>query len=244
MLMIAVSTPLFTVGTVSAFAPPLSSQTTRKALILSSLNSIIPLGYYGTVMQHELNRAGYQVTMLMDQNVTLDVLLNQLNNYQVVVWRTSVYNYRHVEYWYVGQLGDAATQEQYQSDFAQGLINLNAGILGVSYQFFSNHFNTISLNKVKLFILVSTDSDSIAPILSSAHAQAVVFCNGAISLEFGIIDDFTGALLSNLADGSNVVDSVYNLVNPYAQNTQPRDPLDSYYAPPFWFVGDGSVTIT
>jgi hypothetical protein len=228
---------------VSALAPPLFSQTQRKALILSSLNGIAPLGYYSKVINYELARAGYLVTMLTDGAVTLDVLLTQLNNYDIVIWRTNDYNYRHTTYWYVGQITSSAAQQKYQNDFTQGWINGNAGILGVSLNFYSNHFTSGSLNNVKLFLLISSDSDSIAPWFINANAKAVVFCNGHVSLAFGLIDDLTGALLSYLAGGDTVYNSVWNLVSPFI-NMQPKDKLDTSYTPPFWFLGDSTLKIT
>ena len=240
---ILVTLPLLTVNPASALAPPLFSQTPHKALILSSLNSILPLGYYGKVINYELSRAGYQVTTLNDGAVTLDVLLTQLNSYDIVIWRTNTYDYKHTTYWYVGQVVNSVSKQTYQNDFAQGWINGNAGILGVSLQFFSNHFGAGSLSNVKLLLLISTNSNSIAPFLINAKAKAVVFCNGPISLSFGMIDDLTGALLAYLAGGKTVYDSVYSLVSPFI-NMQPKDKLDTSYTPPFWFMGDSTLKIT
>ncbi len=240
--MVLVTLPLSTVSPVFALAPPLFSQTQHKALILSSLNSILPLGYYGRVINYELGRAGYQVTTLTDGAVTLDVLLTQLNSYDIVIWRTNTYEYKHTTYWYVGQVVSSVAQHKYQNDFAQGWINGNAGILGVSLQFFSNHFTSGTLSNVKLFLLISSNSNSIAPFLINAKAKAVVFCNGVISLAFGLIDDLTGALLSYLAGGDTLYDSVYSLVSPFI-NMQPKDKLDTSYTPPFWFMGDSTLKI-
>lgn len=243
LIVVLVTLPLLTVNPVSALAPPLFSQVQHRALILSSLNSILPLGYYGRVIDYELSRAGYQVTTLSDGAVTLDVLLTQLNNYDIVIWRTNTYDYRHVTYWYVGQIVNSAAQQKYQNDFAQGWINGNAGILGVSIGFFSNHFTSGSLSNVKLFLLISSNSISIAPFLINSNAKAVVFCNGQVSLAFGLLDDLTGALLSYLAAGDTLYDSVYSLVSPFI-NMQPKDQLDTSYTPPFWFMGDSTLKIT
>ncbi len=243
LVVVLVTLPLLTVNPVFALAPPLFSQTQRKALVLSSLNNILPLGYYGRVINYELGRAGYQVTTLTDGAVTLDVLRTQLNGYDIVIWRTNTYDYKHTTYWYVGQMVSSVAEQKYQTDFAQGWINGNAGILGVSLNFFSNHFTSGSLSNVKLFLLISSDSELIASWLTNAGAKAAIFCNGQISLSFGLIDDLTGALLSYLAGGYTVYDSVYSLVSPFI-NMQPKDQLDTSYTPPFWFMGDSTLKIT
>lgn len=194
------------------------------------------------MIRYELTRAGYQVTSLSNTAVTIDFLLNQLNSYDVVIWRTQTYNWRHVDYWYVGQTLNSATQGKYGADISKGWINGNAGIVGVSKDFFKNHFSSGLLRNVKLIILLSSNSFSIAGYFSNAGARAVVFCNAPISLSFGLIDDLTGMLLANLASGYSLYSSVYNTVSPFV-NAQPKDPLDYTYSPPFWFMGDSTLKI-
>jgi hypothetical protein len=198
---------------------------------------------YGDIISNDLKHAGYQVTFVNDSAVTIDFLLTQLNNYDVIIWRTNTYTFAHTTYWYVGEVVNGVTQQKYASDFSQGWIDGNAGILGVDLDFFNNHFSPGSLSNVKLILLISSNSDAVGQVLVSAGAHAVVVCNGVISLEFGIMDDLTGQLVSYLAGGNDVYDAVFNTVAPYASNMTPKDPLDTVYAPPFWYLGDGTVTI-
>ncbi len=218
------------------------AQPQRKAVVLSSLNQVAPLGSYGAWFKYELAYAGYQVTFLNDKAVTLDFLVTQLNNYDVVIWRTNIYTYRHVTYWYVGETVNSAALNKYAADFAKGWLNGNAGVLGINVDFMNEHFLSGSLTNVKLMVLVSSNSITIANYFINAGAKAVVSCNGIISLAFGLIDDQTAALLSYLARGDTVLDAVYNTIAPFSRITV-RDPLDSYYPPPFWFSGDGTVKL-
>lgn len=222
---------------------PVTAQPAHKAVILSSLEALAPMGIYRTLITGNLQRAGYDVTFLHDSQVTIDFLLNQLNNYDLVFWRTNTYTYNHLKYWYVGEQGNSVTGQKYASDIAIGWININAGILGVNVNFFTNHFASGSLGNVKLAVLISSTSDSVAPVLHNAGVQSVIFCNAAITLSFGTIDDLTGLMMSYLAGGQDVYDSVYNTVSPFI-NAQPKDQLDANYAPPFWFLGNSALTIT
>jgi hypothetical protein len=222
---------------------PVSAQPTHNAVILSSLEALAPMGIYRTLITGNLQRAGYSVTFLHDSQITIDFLVNQLNSYDLIFWRTNTYTYNHLKYWYVGEQGNSVTVQKYASDIAVGWINLNAGILGVNVDFFSNHFATGSLGNVKLAVLISSTSDSVATLFYNAGAQSVIFCNGAITLSFGTIDDLTGLMMSYLTGGKNVYDSVYNTVSPFT-NAQPKDPLDTNYAPPFWFLGNSALAIT
>jgi len=224
-------------------SPPLRAQGSKTAVILSSLEHTFPMGQYGADITYYLTHAGYQVTELSNTNVTVDFLLTQLNNYSIVIWRTNTYTWKHVEYWYVGQLATPAVEIQYASDFALGYMNGNAGILGVNLNFFSENFTSGRLSNVQLMILIATDSDSFAEFFLNAGAATVIFANGAIDLSFGQIDDLATQVVAGLYMGQNVYDAVYNVVSPFVQNTNPEDPLDSSYTPPFWYEGNGTLTI-
>jgi len=247
---LAVATfPMFVTNQVFAtnalISPPLfAAQTQKKAVILDSLEQVYPMGFYGKLIVQQLESVGYQVTVLQNRNVTLDFLVNQLNNYGIIIWRTDSYTWQHREFWYVGQLSSTAVQAEYASDFAQGWINGNGGILGVSYDFINEHFPANSLPNVTLMLLISTDSNVYAPTFITAGANAVVYCIGTVSLSFSNIDDLTGQLTSYLTQGQSLYTAIYNSVSPFVQNTQTEDPLDSSYPPPFWFLGNSTLTIT
>ena len=213
-------------------------------MILSSLEQVYPMGQYDQMIAHYLNSAGYQVTTLTNTAITIDFLLTQLNNYNIIIWRTDTYNWKHIEYWYVGELANSATETKYSSDFAEGWINGNAGILGVSPDFFRNHFTSSMLSNVKLMMLISTDSDSLIGFFLNAGASAVIFCIGTISLAFGLVDDVTNQLAAYLANGQSVYDAVFRVVSPFAQPQVQEDPLDSSYVPALWCEGDVALTIT
>jgi hypothetical protein len=248
LVVVLVALPMVSVRSAFAFtspiiSPPLSAASPKTAVILSSLDQIYPMGQYAKDMTYYLNHAGYQVTTLSNTQVTVDFLLTQLNNYSIVIWRTNTYTWKHVEYWYVGELANSSVEIQYASDFAQGWMNGNAGILGVSVGFFSGHYTKGMLNNVKLMIMISTDSDSFAEFFLNAGATTVIFANGEISLAFGQADDLTNQVLAGLYMGQNVYTAVYGVVSPFLQNTHPEDPLDTTYSPPFWYQGDGTLTI-
>ncbi len=234
-MIFAVSIPLTTPVQVRA-------QPQGKAVILSSLNQVAPIGPYLLWWEYELKHAGYQVTVLTDGAVKVDFLTTQLNNYDLVIWRTNRYTYRHNTYWYVGEVANSGTMNKYASDVAQGWLNGNAGVLGISVDFMNEHFTAGVLANVKLMLLISSESNLLADYFVTAGAKAVVSCNGLISLTFGLIDDQTTALLSYLAMGETVLQAVYDTVAPYAKTTY-RDPLDTYSSPPFWFAGNGALTI-
>ncbi len=173
--------------------------------------------------------------------MTLNVLMT-LNNYQVVVWRSNIYAYNHITYFYVGQLNDPTTQLSYASDFASGWLDASRGFVGASVNFFTNHFGQNSLSNVKVMMLIFSDSDSIASIFLSAGAQAIIEFTGAFSQQFATADDLANGIFQYLAQGNDVADSVSNTIQPF-QNMVLEDPLDSMNLPSVAYSGNSAITI-
>jgi len=214
------------------------------AVILSSLDSTMPFNYYGLLTEKYLQSMGYTVTMLKDQQVTLDLITSGLNNYNIIIWRTDDYTYAHRMFWYVGEHANQHTLAKYAADVSSNLIDLHAGILGISLGFLQEYLTSQSLRNVKLMFLLSSDSNAIAPIVLNAGAAAVIYCMNEITLQFGVVDDIATQVVAYLAQGDSVLNALWTTISPYLQNQTPEDPLDSTYTPPFWYLGNGSLTLT
>jgi hypothetical protein len=233
---------------VAILAPPsvmglAPQQPKKQALFISSLNSAVPMGSDLNLTLTYLKVMGYNTTFIADSQVTIPFLLHNLGNYSLVIWRTNTYEIQPTVYWYLGQPASGEVEQQYAADFEQGWLNAHAGVIGLTNNFIQHHFKPGTLGHIKLLIFVGSFGNAIAPPFLNAGVHTVVFCNGIISLQSGMIDDLTVNLLDYLAEGQNVQTAVYNTVSPINQYSQPQDPLDSTYAPPFWYNGDGTVTI-
>jgi len=233
-LLIIVSVTFIVPGHVSA-------QTQGKALILSSLERFVPSSYMNQI-QGYLTQAGYQVTILKDTAVTISFLTTQLNNYDVVIWRTNIYSWNHITYWYVGELSNTATLQAYAADVKNRLLDNTNGILGVSEEFFRSHFPPGSLTNVKLFMLVSSSSFSIALALIRAGAHSVIDYYSTFSLTFDMIDYTSWLIVRYLSSGVSVHDAVQATIDRFSQ-ARIRDPMDTRYIPSIWFMGDSSLAI-
>jgi hypothetical protein len=226
-----------------ALPPPVPSDNTRKAIIISSLDDFSPMRDIDVAnLNSSLMQAGYTVTYLKDGAVTLDFMSSQLNNYQVIYWRTQAYEQDHVLYWYIGQRDSGKVEQTYVSDIASQYLDSSHGILGVSAAFFSNQFKPNTLSNVKLMIIVSSMSALIAQPLIAAGVKAIIDFSGTIDLEFNWIDYLTTMTVRYLADGNNVADAVSNTLVPLNTDIL-RDPLDSAVVPPMAYTGDSGLTI-
>ena len=227
---------------VNALAPHVTDS--KQALVISPLDATIPFGSRGASLTKMLNDAGYNVTSLADGAVNVDFLINNLDNYSVIIWRTNTYAQGHDVYWYIGQHVNNEVQQKYAKEFASGLLNAHAGILGMSPNFIPHYFKAGSLSKVRLVIFIASFGASIAPELLQAGVNTVIFNNGVISLQSGLVDDLTMSIIANLlVNKQNVESAVYNTLSPVNQGQQPSDSYDTTYAPPFWYTGNGSLTL-
>lgn len=220
-----------------------SSGAPQQALIISSLNATSPMGYYKEDLVYYLERIGYNITYVADGAVTVDFILHDLGNFSVVIWRTSIFDWAHTTYWFIGEKNNDGIEEEYPAEFAAGNLNDRPGIVGADAAFFAAQFQPNTLAGVKVLILEASDGNSIAPDFLTAGVTSVIFCNGDITLGFGLIDDLTVSIICHLTQGMDVYNAVYNTVSPYNQYQQPEDNLDTGYPPPYWFIGNSTLTL-
>jgi hypothetical protein len=213
------------------------------ALIMSSLDSAEPFGSYGTMIADRLQSMGYTVTTLRDSQVTVSLLMSGLNRYNIIIWRTDSYTWAHRIYWYVGERATQSALTTYASDFANYALDYHAGIIGVNQLFFQEHFFAGSLGNVELAFLLFNLSNAVASEFVKFGVRSVIYCVNEISLQFGLADDLADQVVAYLAMGNTVNDAVYTTISPYLYGNPPEDPLDASYPPPFWYMGDGSLTI-
>jgi hypothetical protein len=226
-----------------ALPPPVPSDNARNAIIISSLDDFSPMRDVDVAsLNSSLMQAGYNVTYLKDGAVTLAFMATQLNNYQVIIWRTQAYEQNHVLYWYIGQRDSRKAEQTYSSDIASEWVDASHGILGVSSAFFTNQFTPNSLSNVKLMIILSSMSALIAAPLITAGAKAIIDFSGNIDLGFNWDDYLITVTVRYLADGMSVADAVNNTIVPLI-TTRLRDPLDSNNVPPMAYTGASGLTI-
>jgi hypothetical protein len=223
---------------------PIHAQNQQKALILSSLEKYQPTQYLDRVARY-LTDDGYTVTVMKDTQVTLNFLTTQLNNYDVVFWRTNVYEWHHVTYWYVGELTNKATMQAYSGDVANGNVDDTNAILGVDMNFLFKHFPTGSLNHVKLAVLTGSSSANIAAVFIGAGVKGTVDYYQSVSLAFGETDGITTIVVSYLTSGVSLQNAVWQTLIPFIsqQINGGPDPGEASQIPPIWYMGNGTLTI-
>ncbi len=212
----------------------------HRALILSSVESLVP-SYYRAVADY-LGAMGYAVTILLNTQVTINILTSELSQYDIVYWRTAKYNTRHVDYWYVGEFATPALRTGYQNDFATGSLDGTAGIVGASVSFFDKYFKPSSMVGVKLLIVEASDSLPIVMDAVRAGAVSAIYAYETITLQFGTNDYWIQSLVELLSMGYTVQNALWTIIEPYLYGNEPRYGGETAI-PPFWYYGRGNTTI-
>jgi DNA-dependent RNA polymerase auxiliary subunit epsilon len=209
-----------------------------KVLILSSIEKQYPMQYMVEIT-NDLKQAGYNVTFLKDEAVTVNFVTTQLDKYDVLIWRTGMYVHGNTTYWYLGEAGNQTTVAAYARSISIGTLDASTGVLGVSANFFSNNYGPKSLANIKLAILISSMSITIAQIFVNAGVKTTIDFYQTLTAPLSLFDWVTRSLVGYLTTGSTVRDSIAKTIYNYEYVSS----LDDSYLPPISFLGDGNLQI-
>jgi len=236
-------TVLFAFMALAIFAPPLGSMpisppNAPRALILSSTQNQSPMLYVDRVTA-ELKQAGYNVTFLNSNTISLNLFTPaQLDQYDIVIWRTDTYTLGNTTYWYLGEQNN----ESYAGAIGIRTIMVSNGMLAVSQNFITDNFPQNSLTHVKLAILMSSMSITLAQPLIAAGVKATIDLYEAVDWTIAppsLLDWVTWSLVGYLTTGNDVRDSVYKTIYYYEY----AGSIDDTTLPPISFLGNGNLQI-
>jgi hypothetical protein len=217
---------------------PFAPRMQPKVLILSSIDKQYPMQYM-VELKNELKQTGYNVTFMKDSAITVTFVTTQLNKYDILIWRTDMYIRGNTTYWYLGEPGNQTTMGAYARAISIGTLDASYGVLGVSANFFSSNYGPKSLANVKLAILISSMSVTIAQILVNAGVKTTIDFYKTLTAPLSLFDWVTKSLVGYLTTGSTVRDSIANTIYNYEYVSS----LDDSYLPPISFLGDGNLKI-
>ena len=187
----------------------------------------------------ELKQAGYNVTFLNSNTISLTLFTaTQLDQYDIVIWRTDTYILGNTTYWYIGEQNN----ESYAGAIGIRTIAVSKGMLAVSQGFFSNNFPPNSLTHIKLAILMSSMSITIAEALIAAGVKTTIDLYQTIDWTIAppsLLDWVTWSLVGYLTTGNDVRDSVYKTIYNYEYVGSTQDNS----LPPISFLGNGNLQI-
>jgi hypothetical protein len=184
----------------------------------------------------ELKEAGYNVTFLSSSTISLNLFTaTQLDQYDIIIWRTDSYVLGSTTYWYVG----LQNNETYSGAIGIRTIDISNGMLAVDANFFSNNFAPNSLTHVKLAILMSSMSMTIAQSLIIAGVETTIDLYQTLVAPASLLDWVTWSLVGYMTTGNDVRDSIYKTIYNYEYVSSQEDT----YLPPLQFLGNGNLQI-
>jgi hypothetical protein len=191
---------------------------------------------YADRVTTELKDAGYNVTFLSSNTVSLNLFTaTQLDQYDIIIWRTDSYILGNTTYWYLG----LQNNETYSGAVGIRTIAVSNGMLAVDADFFSNNFAPNSLTHVKLAILMSSMSITIAQSLIAAGVKTTIDLYQSLAAPASLLDWVTWSLVGYLTTGNDVRDSIYKTI----YNYEYVGSQDDSYLPPLQFLGNGNLQI-
>lgn len=232
---------LLTLSTILVTYQPPTASAAKRAVILSPLSWLYPIGYLGRLTSY-LNSAGFTVDLIENQLVTVELFKHHLSDYNVIIWRTEAYEWNHKVFWYLGEFASPTSNDVYKDDIAAGRMDFHGFAAGIKWDFIAYYYGSSGLAGRLVYILASRSLDIGFGFLQ-AGAKDVIGYFGSISLQWGFGDFVTRLLFSYLSQGLTV-DAAVNKTIDFFTKMKLESQIDIVVIPPLYYTGDGSATLS
>lgn len=195
-------------STSEAFAVPFFADTSKQAVFLSPLERWMPTWRRDSYVSL-LERAGYSVDLLLNENASISFLRSGLGKYDLIILRTDSFAKEGLDYFCAG---DAAGFEA-RAEFA-GEISLHEVAVGACVGFstlFLKHYYTADTLKPGLVYVLGSASAELSSAFLAGGAVAFIGYEDAQSIQWGRMDCYSQKLVWYLSQGYSVLDSVIEL---------------------------------
>ena len=185
----------------------------------------------------ELRDADYNVTYLSGSAITVNFIQTQLDQYDLLIWRTDIYVLGNTTYWYLGR--QQVNETSYAGTIGISPIAVTNGMVAVSASFFNKTYGSQSLTHMKLAILISSMSITIAQTFVAAGVKTTIDLYQNLDAPASLFDWITSSLVAYLTTGNTVRESIDKTI----YNYEYVGSLDDSYLPPISFLGNGNLQI-
>jgi len=194
-------------GVGESHAVPFFSDSPKRAVFLSPLEEWMPTWNLDAYVQ-PLQRAGYQVDVLFNENVSIAFLGTELAKYDVIILRTDSFGYEGFDFYCSGEpVANARTR--FAGEISSRELHVGACV-GFSVLFLSHSYPTGSLRPGFVYAIGSTTA-ALSSTFLKAGAVAFIGYYEDKSLQWGRVDALSQKLLSYLSQGYSINDSIIRL---------------------------------
>ncbi|MCJ7455325.1 hypothetical protein MUP07_01100 [Candidatus Bathyarchaeota archaeon] len=198
------------VGTVNVSAAPLLSSTSRQAVFLSPWERWMPTWYRdGYVTQ--LERAGYHVDILLNEDVSISFLMTGLANYDLIILRTESFYDEGLSYYCSGEPVTSKSSTTFAAQIAARELQVSHCI-GFSMLFLKHNYSPGSLRQGLVYVFGGPSAELSTAFISAGAAVFIGFYE-PYSLGWGRMDALSIKYFRYLAQGSTIKDATLQLYN-------------------------------
>ncbi len=189
-------------------APSFSGASGRQAVLLLPLEDWRPTwNFEGYVSA--LERAGYQVDVLYNGNVSISFLKTELAKYDVIILRTDSFERQGMNYYCSGEPVNWHSRSTFAAEISAREVSVGVCV-GFSLLFLQHNYPAGSL-RPGLVVVVAGGSAELASAFVTAGSSAFIGYYDIYSLGWGRLDAITTRILKYLSQGLTVKDAVLEL---------------------------------
>ena len=226
---------IVTGATSNVFAAPFFTQSSKQAVFLSPLERWMPTWNRQEYVSL-LERAGYQVDVLMNENVTISFLKVGLAKYDLIILRTDSFQGEGFNYYCSGEPVTPQTRATYSAEISADEVSVGVCV-GFSMVFLKHSYPPGSLRG--LVYAISAGTAELAPAFIKAGASAFMgYYEEMGGLGWGRMDALATTVLRYLSQGSSVKGAVIELYTYLAIGHGGTSTMPAIY----WY-GNGDYTI-
>ena len=222
-------------GVSNGFAMPFFTDASKQAVFLSPLEKWDPTWRLEAYIS-PLQRAGYQVDVLLNENVSISFLKTGLAKYDLIILRTDSFTLEGFSYYCSGETATFKSRATFAAEISSREVGI-AACVGFSMLFLQHYYPAGSLRPALVYVLGGPSAELSSAFLS-AGASAFIGYYEAYSIGWGRMDAYSQKLFEYLSQGYSVVDATMQMLA-YLKtgHGNTADWPASYWA------GDGSFTI-
>jgi hypothetical protein len=195
-------------GASQAVAAPSSTATSKQAVILSPLEGWMQtwnMASYVSLLEH----AGYQVDVLLNEQVSIVFLKTGLAKYDLIILRTDFFNDESLTYFCSGEPVTSETKGTFASEISTKELRIGV-CLGFSILFLQHNYATGTLQHGLVYALGGGTAELSGEFLRAGSSVFIGY-DQAFTLQWGRMDAYSQQFLKYLVRGYSVEDAQVEL---------------------------------
>ena len=196
-------------GAGKGFAAPSFAATSKQAVFLSPFEKWTPTWRLEAYVS-PLERAGYKVDVLFNEEVSISFLETGLAKYDLIILRTDSFSLEGFTYYCAGDPVDSHSRSTFSAEISLKEVGIGECV-GFSILFLKHYYHAGTLRPGLVFV-VGGPSAEFSSTLLSAGASVFIGFYEAYTMGWGCMDAYSERLFLYLSQGYSVSDAAMRLL--------------------------------